>query len=162
MPEPQYVSFNSWEEMQAYLEANEAAANAHLVDTQKAITYGQLWVRFYDIADRVIIFGKVMELETVRAEEIRLGASAGEAAYTVKNVEERMARNYLFGRCWSVIEPDGELGDTHASQVWPCSPALYDEAHRVGWRIDDMDPWAKAELQTLHIEMFAAMRGPHQ
>ena len=40
-------------------------ANEHLAEPQRGLTYGSYWARFYDIRDRLVIFGYVEPLDTM-------------------------------------------------------------------------------------------------
>lgn len=145
-----FMSFSSFEEMQRFLEEQEAAGNARMSPIQRKITFGDYWVRFLDVAGRVVIFSYVMPLAEIWDEEVRLGASEGEANAVVKATEESHARGYVFGNCFSIVEPTGELGSTHLCNVWPCSEQLYREARMVGWRVDELPMESQLELEGLY------------
>jgi hypothetical protein len=144
------IGFSSWDDMERYLTDAEEAANRRIVDAQREITYGSLWLRFHDPLGRVVIFGQVSTLDEIKAKEMELGASEGEADHVVKHTQQMNERGFLFGTCWSTIEPRGELGNTHRSEVWYCPPAVFEEAKAHGWNVDSVSPWAKEGLEALY------------
>lgn len=144
MSQPHVQSFTSIEEVFEALQAGERHANANLAPEQAALTYGQHWVRFYDIPDKILIFSKVDTVEefaeaerqaAIRAEE---PMTVGELAYAINALRERHERGYLYGTCYSKITPEGELGDTHRGHVWPISPGLFNLARAARWDVDAM------------------------
>lgn len=50
-----------------------------------------------------------------------------EFVFTWEGVVERYNRGYRFGRAFSEVEPEGELGDTHISQLFPITHDNLDE-----------------------------------
>lgn len=144
------ISFDDWGEMGDYLRRSEEEANTRVTPEQREVGYGSLWLRFYDIPGRVVIFGRVHTLAEIEADETRLGADPGELAHTLRHTQDMLERNFLFGTCWSTIEPRGELGNTHRCEVWACPQSLFDEARRVGWDIDAMQPSAQQELEAIY------------
>lgn len=152
MTDPQVFAFDSLDEAFNHMRRSEALANAGLHDKQRAVTYGSCWVRFYDIPNRVLVFGKVMTPEVFAAEESVAAAnsdhpmSPAELDHALLRLRERAERGYLYGRCYSVIEPGGEFGDTHQANLWPISEDLYNAAQDAGWRMDDLVIDAKLEL----------------
>jgi hypothetical protein len=151
-----FIGFRDLDEMVAFMQRAEQAANGRVVQAQRDLTYGDLWVRFHQVA---IIFGRVHTLEEIRDTELKLGASEAEVEETLAQVRERFERGYLFGTCFSVVEPDGELGDTHRSQVWPCPLELYQEAEAKRWELDGLEPWAIRALRTLHADAMRVQGG---
>lgn len=147
-----FMTFDSDEEMQGFLAASEEAANQRVAPQQRAIGEGDYWVRFYRVVDRLIIFGQVHHLTRVWHEEVRLGATEAEADYVVRHAKDRRARGYVFGTCYSIIEPEGELGDTHVSEVWPITAHLFDAAKAVRWNIDRLPDSGKKALEQAYQE----------
>lgn len=121
----------------AQMRAEEEAANANVHPDQAALTWGDHFVRFYEMGPEGIlaIFGAIYTASDYERSE---------GAQGLAEAEERMARGYRFARCYSVIEPEGELGDTHVVTVWPITPEQFAQAKAAGW-----DPGALPWLATL-------------
>lgn len=150
------MTFREFESLEAMFEAMRVGtdlANDSLAPEQQAITWGDYWVRFYDIPDRMLIFGHIFSYDdfvagerkhypkTMNAEE------RSEFEYTIANRRENHDRGYLFGWAYSYPFPDGDLGDTHRANMWPISKELYEHAKEKEWRMDDFDTPFKVELQ---------------
>ncbi len=144
------IGFDSFDDMQRFLTDAEEAANRRVSDPQREISYGNLWLRFHDPLGRVVIFGRVHTLEEIKAKEVELGASLGEATQVVRHTQQMNERGYVFGTCWSIIEPRGELGNTHRSEIWYCPPAVFEEAKAHEWNVDSVSEWAKDALEALY------------
>ena len=111
-------------------------ANENLADAQKQIGYGSYWARFYDIKNRIVIFGYVETLDEMESSERDLGADDGEAAYIRTDTNRRHNDGYMYGMCYSTITPEGELGFTHRADIWPITarPVRDVPAGRLGRR----------------------------
>lgn len=126
-------SFDSWEEAQAAMRKAEEAANASLVEEQRRITWGDYWCR--PVPDLgIFVFGQVMPLELVMQEEMAAGSDPEELAYTEASLREKHERGYMFGNAYSVMEPRGELGDTHRANMWPITEEEFEEVKQHGWQ----------------------------
>lgn len=134
MSEP--MGFDSLEEMFAFMQAQEAEANEHLRPEQAEIrddwAHDRWWVRPYPEAG-CLIFGEAWSRERVEARE-------PEAASHLREMRER---GYLFGMAYSVLEPDGEPGDTHVANLMPISEQAFNEAKTHGWQAIAPDPLAE-------------------
>lgn len=165
------MQFDSFEDALAMMERNTEWANAHLHEAQRRVTWGGYWVRFYDVPNKVLIFGRVFTEAEMEAGErvVHPGEDPDEAAAdadaTIARVRSAHERGYLFGMCYSVLEPDGEPGDTHRANLWPITQGLFDAARVAGWRLDDLDHAAKFALSAVyadwgnHQRTLAALRG---
>jgi hypothetical protein len=114
-------------------------ANEHLADAQREVTYGSYWARFYNVKERVIIFGHVETLASMEASERDLGAGDEEAVYIVEDTKRRHEDGYLYGMAYSVVTPEGELGFTHRADLWPIDEETFDAYRKVGWNVDHED-----------------------
>ena len=114
-------------------------ANEHLAEPQRTVTYGSYWARFYDVRDRLVIFGYVDSLEEMEASERSLGAGDDEAAYIVADTERRHEDGDMYGMCYSTVTPEGELGFTHRADLWPIDKDTFDAYRAVGWDVDHAD-----------------------
>lgn len=131
---PVFKEFDSFESMIEYMDEQTKIANAGLADEQKKLTYGSHFVNF-DIEDNIVIFGYVFTEDENVASEKRAGASEDEAQSTLASVRDAHERGYLFGRCYSTVEPRGELGDTHRANAWPIPASLFGAACEAGWNV---------------------------
>lgn len=129
------------EEMQAYLQAAEARANAGLNDLQTGlrddlarerywmqpteygfIVYGHCWSKTTLTDETKKTYAKYPDEEDHSDDEIR------------SSLEARK-RGYMFGKAWSAPYPEGELGSTHVSQVIPISEDMFNRARDAGWNL---------------------------
>lgn len=139
--------FSSLEEMLKAVNEWNTEANEGLATEQKAITYGDYWVRFYDVGARIIDFGKVMtEAEFVEG-EMAFGADPDEIAAELQQVKARHDAGYLYGVAHSILGVDGELGSTHRANVWPIEERLFTAAQTVDWKVDQLSPDGKLLLE---------------
>lgn len=145
-------SFASFEEAQDFLRRANDAADAQLTNEQRRVSYGDTWVRFYDVVNRIVIFGRVETLAEIAEAEARLGAGPAEVANVLRHTEELESHNLLFGYCYSIIERLGELGSTHRANLWPCPPELFEAARLCVWEVDHLAPHHKAQLEALYVE----------
>jgi hypothetical protein len=53
----------------------------------------------------------------------------------MERTDDSYTRGYRFGRWYSVVEPDGEVGSAHISACWPISRRDFEYARRNGWRL---------------------------
>lgn len=135
-------SFDTFEEMQASMAAAEEAANARILPQQAALrdddTDTRYWVR--PCEEGFLIFGVAPTYEALCEEEAKysdLDTEEGQAEYeySCQSLKPRRARGYLTGVAFSVVEPTGEQGDTHVSQVCPISEQAFNEGKAAGWRM---------------------------
>lgn len=135
-------------------------ANRWLADKQRSLTYGSDFIRFYDIQNRIIIFGHVYTEDEMFAleggndiEKIpdprERQLAVDEIAYILDRMRDANRNGYLYGWCSSIIEP-GEPGNTHRSACWPITRDLYDAAKAVNWNVDRLDPEERAEVEAVY------------
>lgn len=128
------TTYNSYEEMMQAMAENEDAANSRVSERQREVTWGSHYVGFHPYADDVIvIFGYVFTQEQANESELRAGASEEDAADAAAALANAHERGYRFGRGYSSFLPEGELGSTHISTIWPVSKELFDAAMVAGW-----------------------------
>lgn len=140
-------SFDSIEEMNEALDRWNAEANEGLATEQKAITYGDYWVRFYDVGARVVDFAKVATEAEMAQAEMESGTDPDEIAGLIAAVTARHDSGYLFGRAHSILSTEGEWGYTHRANVWPIEERLYTAAEMVDWKIDNLNPAGRLLLE---------------
>jgi len=129
------LHFESRDEMLTYLAQAQAQAQRSMHHAQARITWGDHWVRFIDVAQAEVEFGRVFLPDEVADLEVAAGATAQEATTAVEDVTTGLANGYLYGVAHSSHFPDGEAGETHKASVWPIERDLFDAAQSVAWRI---------------------------
>lgn len=145
-------TFGDPEEMRETIQQWREAALAGLAPAQADLTFGSHWVRF---EDDLVIFGRVATLSEVGVAEMELGASGEEAAAMTHQISENMEAGLLYADCYSVVEVDGEVGNTHKASVWPIDESLFEQARRVDW-----DPYRLPDSgRALLTEAWAAFNG---
>jgi hypothetical protein len=133
-------SFDSFEEMERAMKEADEAAFARITPTQAEIRQGDAWMR--PAPDYgCVIFGRVHTDDEIRqsygeVDDEEAALLEDELAYHVAQLD----RGYMFGRAWSVIEPDGELGSTHQSTAWPITDEQLQEARDACWDHKSL-PW---------------------
>jgi hypothetical protein len=155
--QPHVVSFDTMEDAFEFMRKGEDYGNRNLHPKQQGITWGDHWVRFYNVADRIIIFGYVYTdaeqeaserkvIEKIADPEERRMALEEELPYSMETVRESHTRGLMWGRAYSTMGDD--LGSTHRFYMWPISAELFRAAERVNWDVDGItDPELRAELE---------------
>lgn len=139
------VFYDSPEEMFEAIGRGVEAAKKRATAKQNAITYGDYWMRAFE---DILIFGHIYSEEELWTAEAELGASEEE----IKEEKEMMAGNYengfRFGRAYSLICPEGELGDTHVSDMIPITQQEFEDAEDLYWIPDAIRqlPWFNRSL----------------
>lgn len=135
-----FSNYKSLEEMLKDMREKEDAANSRLTKRQIELRddteHNRCWVRDWD---GIFIFGDAWSHASCYESELRCGASKEEAYESTLSIIESRKRGYLFGIAFSVLEPRGEIGSTHVSQVVPIERRLFDLAKRCSWSILDPD-----------------------
>ena len=142
--------FGSFEEAMDANRTATDAANSTLHPIQRAITFGTYWVRFYDIQHRILIWGYVEPLQSVLDTEAALTEDDDDGP-DQDEVREHTQRNhdrgYMYGRAYSLIEPEGEWGDTHRANMRPITQELFYAAKATRSNMDALDLYARQGLQ---------------
>jgi hypothetical protein len=116
-------AFGSMDEMMAAMAASEDAANGRLLPGQirlrDDVTHTRHWAQVIVDWD-VIVYGVTPPIDSFD----------DEPGFDIKDNRER---GYLTGVAYSVGEPDGEIGDTHVSQVVPIQIETFEIAKAAGW-----------------------------
>lgn len=149
------LGFGSHEAMIEHLRLANAAALADLHPTQRALTYGDTWAHFPDIANNHIVFGEVFTLHQVRIAELEAGATKAETEQAIVQTQSDMSHGLMYGRGYDRFNPDGELCRTHKIGVWPIEREAFDAALAVKFQFAAM-PLA----QRLNLALaYRALRG---
>jgi hypothetical protein len=140
-----FVSYDSAEEMFSAMQQAEEEAISRISPRGRrhlavAATNPTCWFRIWPDGDRgLMIVGKSQSIDEQVAKEIELGGLEDRTEDEIRrDMTERHERGYLFGRCWSKIEPDGELGSTHVSEVYWIDPSLFAELEECGWCLNNL------------------------
>lgn len=134
-----FQSFDSTEEMFASIRRGILTAKDRATPEQNAITYGDYWMRIWE---DFLIFGYIDQPEDLDAAERLLGASEDELAWEHETSSQAYNNGFRFGKAYSVIVPEGELGDTHVSEMTKITKEEFEEAKSLNWGEDILDlPW---------------------
>lgn len=129
----EFQAFDSVDEMFTAMHDAEEAANARATAAQKQITWGDYFVNPQHQQDGFLIFGEIYTLEHAEQKERELGASEEEIRQSTVDLEERYARGYRYGRHYSTVVPEGELGSTHVSVMMRTTKEIFEVARSCGW-----------------------------
>lgn len=153
------IRFHSQEEMRAHL--IQAAADAHnkMHVVQSAITFGDFWVRFVDVANKVIEYGMVATPEEVYAAEVEAGATKAEANQAVEQTQAALRNGYMYGIAFSPLNRDGEWGHTHKAHVWPIDESLFHQAAEANFQFDLLPMSGKINLNIAFLQMKNHVKG---
>ena len=159
-----FTSYDSAEEMFAAMQEAEDAAISRITPRgarhlEVAGTNPTCWYRVVpDGTPRgLLIVGKSQPIEQQVAREIELGGLEDRSEDEIRrDYTERHARGYLFGKCYSKVEPDGELGSTHVSEVYWIEPSLFAELEQCGWCVNslletDIERGAKLAMKLMEV-----------
>lgn len=122
-------AYFDWEAQQ------QERVKAALTDEQRAISWGDTFFRIWQLPmepEPLIIFGEVYTLERLREKEEET---------TVNRLIERFPY-FCFTKCYSVVEPEGELGDTNRYNMWPIERWQFVTAQQAGWQPRDPSVWS--------------------
>lgn len=116
--------FDSMDDAMAAMAASEDAANRGLLPGQirarDEVTKTLHWAQVVTDWD-MIIFGQTPPIAEIAERDPGF------------DVAENRERGYLTGTAYSQVEPDGEAGDTHVSQVVPIDAEVFTLAQAAGW-----------------------------
>ena len=104
--------FDNVDDMLDSMIEDQSTADDQVQPWQAAIKVGDYCVRYY--AGEVAIFIEVLDALQLEREA---GASDEEVEYLRQELADEHMKNYRFGRCYSIMCPRGELGDTHISTI---------------------------------------------
>ena len=127
--------FNSFDDAMASMRKAEEEANKRVTPEQADIGYGDYWMRVWQgFGETVKVYGYIQTLEESLAQEKECGADEEELRMTEDMLTDSYIRGYRFGYAYSAIEPEGELGSTHISQMIKISKEDFEAAKERGWR----------------------------
>lgn len=146
---PFAIPFESVDDAFAAMDKAERAANESAHPFQKAIGYGSFAMR---VAQGLTIWGFIPEKADVEP------------------YEETFERGYRFGKWYSAVCPDGELGDAHISTLWPVMYEDFEHAKANGWMLENAlasdvqseREWAFRFIQRLKAEQVSSGRATEE
>ena len=122
--------YDNVEDMFAAIDKGVQRAKSMILPRQARITYGDYWMRIWE---DILIFGRIDTVAELDEEERRLGASEEELTYEHKMMQGSYNNGFRFGRAYSIIEPRGELGDTHVATMVPITKEEFESARDLNW-----------------------------
>jgi len=127
-----FMEFENIDDMFEFMEKRTNEANANLAPAQQGVTYGDCWARFDTPHNFGFIeFGHVETEAEFRASMVKYPKAETDSEW--ESIQTEHERGYLFSKAYSLMGPDGELGDTHRASMWPIDRALFDAARAVDW-----------------------------
>jgi hypothetical protein len=126
----QVQTFDDVDEMFAAISRGVEAAKKRATAKQNAISYGDYWLRAYD---DILIFGHITPEDELWAAELELGASEEEIEAERAMMAASYDDGFRFGRAYSIICPEGELGDTHVCDMIPITKEEFEESKDLYW-----------------------------
>lgn len=130
-----FIPFDDFDEMIAALKRGTDRANQLATPEQKAITYGDYWMREWDTGygEVIQIFGYILTEEEIYSDPVYDGIDPEEIAWEKENMRANYENGYRFGRAYSVVCPEGELGDTHVYDMIKIDKETFEAAKENGW-----------------------------
>lgn len=138
----EFRAFDSLDEMFTFLAEQEKVANSNILPKQREITWGSYWVRPTD--DGVLVWGRVHTEEEILTDEDE---------WVIIHEREMHERGYRFGVAHSLWCPEGELGSSHISVLWPITEEQFNNAKAAGWNPGSGEKWfQKMLLEIIHSQ----------
>jgi hypothetical protein len=129
-------SFDNLDDMFAAISSGTEEAKNRATPEQNAITYGDYWMREWDSGYEIIqIFGYIMTRPEIYDSPAYNDVPIDEMEWEMRSAEDNYNNGYRFGRAYSVIVPEGELGDTHVSEMTKIAKVIFDAAKENGWEL---------------------------
>jgi hypothetical protein len=166
------TSYDTLEEAYADMANQEAAANERLLPEQRAMidcTDEQYFVNVAVNIQELFIAGEAWSSDRADREELESyhvkdvseldDEQRAEFLYSRRMMRDSRKRGYIFGRGYSVIEPNGELGSTHVANMWPIDKAAFDEAREQKWQPDLLDVTKSARLRECLFHLYMKRLG---
>lgn len=128
--------FPSWAEFMAARTEAETRLNARTEFWQRTLLVPAFAVREYDMpgGDPLTIYAHLVDAYEAGERERASGAGEVEVRAFRRRVEDAMKRGWLWGTFYSKVEPEGEMGCVHRSQLdHVVSPYEWDVARAEGW-----------------------------
>lgn len=150
--------FGSIDEMYEQMHRHEEAAlQDTLPDQIDGCSWGKYGIRMAPVnkmvqqikgidlgEEEIMIFTDIFTAEQLEEMELEAGASEAEAMEFSQRKHELYDRGYRSGMHYSIVEPEGELGDAHVFTMWPITKDDFAWAKAHGWKLH---PGAMARVQ---------------
>jgi hypothetical protein len=159
--------YKDMDEMFADMAKAEDAANARILPQQHAMINcqtDQYFVNIDTLIDGLFIAGEAWSLERANRSELEAYNAKSEselskedlAAYRdgCRMLKDSRKRGYIFGNAFSEICPEGELGSTHVSSMWPLSERAFNEAKEQHWQPDLKSDAKSPELRITLFDLY--------
>jgi hypothetical protein len=132
-----FIPFDDVDEMFAAIRRGTERANQLASPEQKALTYGDYWMREWDTGygEIIQIFGYIMTQEEIYSDPVYEDIDSGELEWEKEDAKANYDNGYRFGRAYSVVVPEGELGDTHVYDMTPITKEQFLAAKENGWNL---------------------------
>lgn len=148
------VPIDSLEDYFADMHRFEAQAMKDILPKQLEVGWGSYCIRYEQMFE-VWICTQVYSIEKIYLTERGAGSQPGETESTLRSLRDAHLRGYRYGKHYSVITPDGELGSVHVVKVWPISEEDFLATKENGW---NPPPPLVARLQQEFLEAATASR----
>jgi hypothetical protein len=146
------IPFDSHEAMIEHLRRANASLMADLAPAQQALTFGDHWVQFVDVAEKHFIFGQVYTLAETKRLELEAGATEAEAAQVVEQTVSDLAHGLMYGIAYDHLNPQGEAGHTHLASAWPIEDHIFEAAQAADWQWDRLELGHRLALNIAFIQ----------
>lgn len=148
--------FESLEELLAHQEEMERQAIEDALPEQWAIDYGDLVFR---VADDLPIFGRIFTELTFLADNTSEGQSAPDPEIVAEweGIESAHQKGYRYGKWYSSVCPEGELGSAHVVTLWRISNEDFTRARLMRWEL-----WTELAQQIYEESHEARERNDHE
>jgi hypothetical protein len=137
-----FQEFDSLDKFFAEMRAKEYRANAELTVEQRQLLHSTEMCWFVQPTEvSIVVFGEAIPLDQSLADEAKHydnlddPEERAEYEFAANVLRNARARGYIFCRCYSVVEPRGELGDVHVSRMVPIPQEIFELAKSYGWQI---------------------------
>ena len=156
-------SFDSTDEMEAYLERCVLNARANSTPAQLAVDHGDHFVVWAADVDE-LLFGYVYTPQEAYEQEVSSGASPSEARDIVARDRQDYAEGTRYRIWYSPLAPAGEKGYTHVQQMTASlTKDQFEEARHHEWSLPALleaeVPWA-SQIQSVITGEELPYRGP--
>jgi len=130
------TSFDTAESLLEYVQNIRARAQESLKDSRYQPTdfpHGTYFFNWAAYESRgILVFGYVKEPDPPSDSEGEEAREDYEAE--VEYDRDNRSAGYVFGRAFSVVMPEGELGSVHVTRIVPISQEVFELARANGWR----------------------------
>ena len=125
-----FKSFDSVDEMFDAVRRAGEEADKHVRPLQSGVSIGDHFAVLSD--EGFTVYGEV--LDPAKPTYPCSVEVAAEIASEAKLYDEPHMRHYRFTRCFSVVCPEGECGDTHVSTIAALmTPEVFEYSRSLGW-----------------------------